>query len=114
VLACRSFCSDNEKPKGDATTAAIVDIPTSNEPPSQEAGVVVKLPVAPVKKGNSRSSKRLKKAAVASSSLDAHRPVVSTDDVSTAPCDFFVYCLNFPAHVFLLTDFDEEVRLFGH
>jgi hypothetical protein len=87
VLACRSFCSDNEKPKGDAAAAAIVDIPTSNESPSQEVDAVVKSAVAPVKKGNSRSSKRLKKAAMASTSLDAHRPVVSADDVSTAPCD---------------------------
>jgi hypothetical protein len=65
VFPFRSFCSDNKNPKGDAAAATVVDIPTSNEPPSQEAGVVVKSPVAPVKKGNSRSSKRLKKAAVA-------------------------------------------------
>jgi hypothetical protein len=51
VLAFRSLCSDNEKPKGDAAAAAIIDIPTSNEPPSQEAGAVVKSPVAPVKNG---------------------------------------------------------------
>jgi hypothetical protein len=94
VLACRSVCSDNEKPKGDAAAAAIVNIPTSNEPPSQEAGVVVKPLAAPVKKGNSRSSKRLKKAAVASTSLDAHRPMVSTNDVSIAPCDLLCLLLE--------------------
>jgi hypothetical protein len=92
VFAFRSFCSDNENPKRDAAAAAVIDIPTSNDPPSQEAGVVVKSPADPVKKGNSRSSKRLKKAVVASTSLDAHRPVISADDVSTAPCDLL--CFN--------------------
>jgi hypothetical protein len=57
--------------------------------------VVVQPPEAPVKKGNPRASKRLKKAAVASTSLDTHRPVISTDDVSTASCGLFFYCLNF-------------------
>jgi hypothetical protein len=94
VLAFRSFCSDNENPKGDAATAAVVDIPASNEPPSQEAGAVVKSSVAPVKKGNSRSSKRLKKAAVASTSLDAHRLVICVDDVSTDLCDLFYLLLD--------------------
>jgi hypothetical protein len=94
VLAFRSFCSDNENPKGDAATAAIVDVPTSNELASQEAGAVVKSSVAPVKKGNSCSYKHLKKAAVASTSLDAHRPVISADDVSTAPCDLLCLLLE--------------------
>jgi hypothetical protein len=26
----------------------------------------------------------------------------------------FFYCLNFSYHVFLFTDFDEEIHLFGH
>jgi hypothetical protein len=94
VLGFCSFCSDNENPKGDAPTATTVDIPASNEPPSQEAGAVVKSSAAPVKKSNSRSSKRLKKAAVASTSLDAHRPVISADDVSTAPCDLLCSLLE--------------------
>jgi hypothetical protein len=75
---------------------------------------VVKSPEAPVKKGNPRASKRMKKAAVASTSLDTHRPVVSADDVSTAFCVCSIYCLNLPTHVFLLTDFDEKICLFGH
>jgi hypothetical protein len=95
VLACRSFCSDNEKPKGDAAAAAIIDIPTSNKPPCQEAGAVVKSPAAPIKKGNSRSSKRLKKAAAISTSLDTHRPVTSANDVSTSPCSLFFYVFGF-------------------
>jgi hypothetical protein len=62
-----------------------LDTLAANEAPSQEADVVVKSPEAPVKKGtSSRASKRLKKATVASASLDTHRPVGSPGDVSTA------------------------------
>jgi hypothetical protein len=86
VFAFCFLCSDNENPKRDTATASTVDTPASNDMPSQEVGAVVKSPEAPIKKGNSRASKRLKKAAVASTSLDTHRPVVSTDDVSTASC----------------------------
>jgi hypothetical protein len=111
-----AFCflwSDNENPR-DTTTASAVDTPASNELPSQEAVAVVQSPEVPIKKGNPRASKRLKKAAVASTSLDTHRPVISADDVSTASCGLFFYCLNFFSHVFLFTDFDEEICLFGH
>jgi hypothetical protein len=108
------LCSDNENPKRDTATAPTVDTPASNEPPSQEAGVVVQSLEAPVKKCNPRASKRLKKAAVASTSLDTHRPVISADNVSTTSCGLFFYCLNFSSHVFLFIDFDEEIRLFGH
>jgi hypothetical protein len=105
-----AFCflrSDNTNLKRDTATA-------SNEPPSQEAGAVVQSPEAHVKKGNPRASKHLKKAAAASTSLDTHRPVISANDVSTASCGLFFYCLNFSSHVFLFTDFDEEIRLLGH
>jgi hypothetical protein len=57
---------------------------------------VVKSPDAPVKKGNSRASKRLKKAAVASTSLDTHRPMVSADDVSITSCDLLCLLLELP------------------
>jgi hypothetical protein len=82
LLFC-SFFSDKENPKKDAATAPIVDAPAIDEPPSQEAAVVPKSPEAAVKKAASRASKRLKKASVASTSLDAHRPMSSADDVST-------------------------------
>jgi hypothetical protein len=108
------LCSDNENPKRDTATASAVDTPASNGPPSQEAGAVVQSLEAPIKKGNPRASKCLKRATVASTSLDTHRPVISADDVSTASCGLFFYCLNFSSHVFLFTDFDEEIRLFGH
>jgi hypothetical protein len=62
-----------------------VDTLAANEPPSQEAAIVVKLPESPVKKGtSSRASKRLKKATATSASLITHRPVGSPNDVSTA------------------------------
>jgi hypothetical protein len=85
-----TFCSlfsDNDNPRRDAATAPLVDAPATDEPPSQEAAVVAKSPEAAVKKGtSSRASKRLKKVSVASASLDTHRPVGSTDDVSTTFC----------------------------
>jgi hypothetical protein len=103
VSAFCSLFSDNEKPKRDATTASLVDAPAADEPPSQEAAVVVKSPESTAKKGiSSRASKRLKKAPVASTSLDTHRPVGSTDDVSTFFCgllflllELFFSCLPF-------------------
>jgi hypothetical protein len=75
---------------------------------------VVKSPEAPVKKGNPRASKRLKKAAVISTSLDTHRPVTSADDVSTSPCSLFFYLFGFFFSCFPFIDFDEEVCLFRH
>jgi hypothetical protein len=71
-LCFYSFCSDNEKPKGKTGTAPIIDTPASNELPSPEASTVVKSPEVLVKKGNPRASKRLKKAAMISTSLDTH------------------------------------------
>jgi hypothetical protein len=82
VLLFCFFFSDNEDPKKYAATAPIIDVPVINEPPSQEAAVVPKSPKAAAKKVGSHASKRLKKASVASTSLDAPRPITSTDDVS--------------------------------
>jgi hypothetical protein len=90
------LCSDNKNPKKGTTTASAVDMPASIELPSQEAGVVVKSPEAPVKKGNSCASKRLKKVAMASTSLDTHRPMVFVDDVSITSCDLLCLLLELP------------------
>jgi hypothetical protein len=114
VFAFHSLCSDNESSKGKTGTAPVVDTPASNEPPSPEACAVVKSPEAPIKKGNSRASKRLKKAAAISTSLETHRPVTSGDDVSTSPCGSFFELLGFLYSYFPFIDFDEEVHLFGH
>jgi hypothetical protein len=81
LLFC-SFSSDNENPKKDVATAPIVDAPAIDEPPSQEVAVVPKSPEAAAKKAGSHASKHLKKAPVASTSLDAPRPITSTNDVS--------------------------------
>jgi hypothetical protein len=88
------FFSDNENLKRDAATTSLIDTPVANEPPSQEAAMVVKLPEAPVKKANSRASKHLKKANVPSTSLDTHRPVGSADDVSTTSCGLLFLLLG--------------------
>jgi hypothetical protein len=97
-----AFSSDDEGLKRGAATASLVDTFAANEPPSQEAAAVVKLPEAPVKKGtSSRASKHLKKATAVSTSLDTHRPVGSPDDVSTAYCGLLFFCLNFSSHAFL-------------
>jgi hypothetical protein len=85
LLFCSLF-SDDENPKEDAVAAPLVDAPAVDEPPTQEATAVAKSPEAAVKKATSRSSKRLKRAPVASTSLDAHRPMKSADDVSTTFC----------------------------
>jgi hypothetical protein len=83
VLLFCFFFGDNENPKKDAATAPIVYAPAIDKPPSQEADVVPKSLEAVVKKAASRASKRLKKASVVSTSLDAHRSTSSADDVST-------------------------------
>jgi hypothetical protein len=81
-----TFCflfSDDEDPKKFAAPAPITDAPVVDEPPSQEAAVVPKSLEAAAKKAGSRASKRLKKASAVSTSFDAPRPVIPTDDVST-------------------------------
>jgi hypothetical protein len=98
----------------DAATASLIDTFAANEPPSQEAAMVVKLPEAPVKKGtSSRASKRLKKAMTASASLDTHRPVGSPDDVSTASCGLLFLLLEFFFSCLSLTGCDEKFVSLG-
>jgi hypothetical protein len=113
VLLFCFFFSDNEDPKKYAATAPIVDAPIIDEPPSQEAAVVPKSPEAATKKAGSCASKRLKKASAVSTSLNAPRPIISTDDVSAI---YFCYllALNYSSHALLWTDFDEKNRLFGY
>jgi hypothetical protein len=103
VCSFSPFFSDNENPKKDVATAPIVDAPAIDEPPSQEAAVVPKSPEAAAKKAGSRASKRLQKASVASTSLDAHRPISSTDDVSAT---FLFVAYSFFEMLFLCLAFD--------
>jgi hypothetical protein len=75
--------------------------------------VVPKSPEAAAKKAGFRASKRLKKASAASTSLDAPRPVIPTDYVSTIYfCGLLV--LNYSSHALPWIDFDEKVRLLGY
>jgi hypothetical protein len=100
-----SFFSDNEDPKKYVATAPVVDAPIINEPPSQEAAVVRKSPEAATKKAGFHASKRLKKASAVSTSLDAPRPIIPTDDISAI---YFccLLALNFSSHALPWTDFD--------
>jgi hypothetical protein len=88
------FFSDDEDPKKFAATAPVTDAPIVDEPPSQEAAVVPKSPKAAAKKASFRASKRLKKASTASTSLNAPRPVIPTDDVSIIPLSLCVPVLS--------------------
>jgi hypothetical protein len=104
--------SDEEDPKKFAATAPVTDTPIIDEPPSQEAAVVPKSPEAAAKKTVSRASKRLKKASAASTSLDAPRPAIPTDDVSA----LYFCCLldlNYSSHTLFWTGFAKKVHLIG-
>jgi hypothetical protein len=91
-----------------------VDTLAANEPPSQEAAMVAKLPEALVKKdSSSRASKRLKKATAVSASLDTHRPMGSPDDVSIASCGLLFSLFEFFFSCFPLTDSDEKIVSLG-
>jgi hypothetical protein len=71
---------------------------------------------APVKKVTStRGFKRARKSTDAGACLDSHQSTSSSEDVRIAP-DMFPPFLSreLPTHVFSCTDFDEEVRHFGH
>jgi hypothetical protein len=58
--------------------------------PSQEEAVVAKSPEVPPKKSTpARASKRLKKTVTLGTSLEAHRPIASSDNVGTASCNQF-------------------------
>jgi hypothetical protein len=106
------FFSDDEDPKKFAAHSPVTDAPVVDEPPSQEAAVVPKSPEAIAKKAGSRASKRLKKASVASTSFDAPRPVIPTDNVSTI---YFccLIALSYSSHALPWIDFAEKVCLLG-
>jgi hypothetical protein len=64
--------------------------------PFQEEAVVVKSPEVPPKKGTPvRASKHLKKTVAVGTSLEAHQPATSSDDVSIPSGSRFLYCLFF-------------------
>jgi hypothetical protein len=115
-----SFCfllSDEENTKRFATATPTTDTPAIDEPPSQEADLVVKSPKAPrapVKKiVATRGSTRAKKSTNAGASLEAHRSTSSSDDVRVATGLFASILCDFHTHVFSWTELDEEVCHLG-
>jgi hypothetical protein len=91
----------------------------ADEPSLQEVDPVVKSPKAPnapIKKViATRGSKRLKKSTDAGASLETHRSMSSSDDVSVDTGIFsFVSCVIFILMYFFWTDLDEEIHRFGH
>jgi hypothetical protein len=97
-----SFLSDDDDLKRDVAAAPLLDALSITNAPSQEDAMVVKSPEAPAKKGTpARASKRLMKAVAVGTSLEARRPVASSDDVSIASCSRFFHCLNFSSHAFV-------------
>jgi hypothetical protein len=113
-FAYYSFLSDDDDPKRDATAAPLLDTLTITKAPSQEDAMVVKSPEAPAKKGTpTRASKRLKKAVAVGTSLEAHRPVASSDDVSIASCSRFFHCLNLSSHAFVWQNLMKKILSLG-
>jgi hypothetical protein len=87
---------DDDKPKKDAAAAPLLDPLTISKESSWEETVVVKpLIVPPTKSTPTHAFKHLKKTVVVGTSLEAHRPTASSDDVSIASCSRFFHCLIF-------------------
>jgi hypothetical protein len=84
-----SFCSDDEEPQRDVTTAPSTQAVTPDEPFAQEVEPVVQAPRttrASVKKiPVTRGTKRSKKSKEVDISLEAHESAASPDDVSKYP-----------------------------
>jgi hypothetical protein len=76
---------DDDEPKKDAAAAPLLDaLAISKELPREEAVVTKSLTVPSAKGTPTRASKRLKKAAVVGTSLEAHQPAVLSKNVSIA------------------------------
>jgi hypothetical protein len=76
-------CNDN--PKRDATAIPLFGALTiSKEHPQEEAVVVRPSAVLPKKNIPAPPSKRLKRAAAATTSLEVHQPMASSDNVSNS------------------------------
>jgi hypothetical protein len=95
--------SDDDDPKKDVAAAPLFDALTVSKEPSQVETVVAKSSMAPPAKSTpTHASKRLKKAATMSTSLEVHRPAASSDNVSSASCTRFFRCFIFFSHTFVL------------
>jgi hypothetical protein len=77
--------SDDDGPKKDVAVAPLLDALTTSKELPQKGTVVTKSLIVPPAKGTPpRASKHLKKAAAASTSLEAHQPAAPSKNVSTA------------------------------
>jgi hypothetical protein len=84
-----SFCSDDEEPQRDVTTAPSTQAVTPDEPSAQEVELAMQAPRttrASVKKiPVTRSTKRSKKSKEVNFSLEAHESAAYPNDVSKYP-----------------------------
>jgi hypothetical protein len=77
--------SDDDKLKGDAAIVPPFGFSAAPEVRSQEEAIVVEpSPVSPKKKATAPPSKCQKRGAVATASLEIHRPSSSSENVSSA------------------------------
>jgi hypothetical protein len=89
-----------------------LDTLITTKAPSQEEPVVAKSLEAPPKKSTpARASKRLKKTVTVGTSLEAHRPIASSNDVSTRSCSRFFHCFDLFSHYLVFAKFDAKISL---
>jgi hypothetical protein len=106
--------NDDDNPKKDAASAPLFDALTDSKEPSQEEAMVVKSStVPPTKSTPARASKRLKKAATVSTSLEVHRPAASSDNVSSAFCTRFFRFFYLFSHTFVLQTLMQKLLSLG-
>jgi hypothetical protein len=87
--------SDDDKPKEDAATVPPFGFLATPEGQSQEETAVTELlPVPPKNKAAAPSSKRLKRGAAVTASLEVHQPSPSSDNVSSAAYTRFFLSLT--------------------
>jgi hypothetical protein len=103
--------SDNDKPKEDAAIVPPFGFSATPGGQSQEDTVVTKpSPVPPTKKETTPSSKRQKRGATATASLEVHQPSSSSDNVSSAAYTrFFLSLILRFLYDFYHAGFDAEV-----
>jgi hypothetical protein len=103
--------SDDDKSRKDAATGPPFGfLAAPEEQPQKEATVVKPSPVPPKKKATAPSSKRLKRGAAVTASLEVHQPSCSSDNVSSASYTrFFLSLILRFLYDLYPTGFDAEV-----
>jgi hypothetical protein len=109
-----SPCSEDEEPPADATTAPLASPAATDEPVEPAAAVrATRSAVKKVSQTQARNAKRAKKAKETNVSLEAHTPMVSSDEVSNSSLACFLCIYSFSDTRFS-SDFDEEICHLGH